>query len=194
MADDELDRSLSEDGRAWDEAVGRLRESARAADSALRKGRPPVEGGEKAREEMAVRLRELMPASEALRSASAEVRDAWDARHAEIRGAFARAAEAGDVDALFDVLGWVMAIESAAAEPPELARSSACLVEWGLASPAFFGAQAACQVAARDLSDIRSICRIDAELVSDAIARARWARAGEASSADADEKDEEARP
>ena len=131
MADDELDRSLSEDGRAWDEAVGRLRESARAADSALRKGRPPVEGGEKAREEMAVRLRELMPASEALRSASAEVRDAWDARHAEIRGAFARAAEAGDVDALFDVLGWVMAIESAAAEPPELARSSACLVEWG---------------------------------------------------------------
>lgn len=143
---------------------------------------------------MAVRLRELMPASEALRSASAEVRDAWDARHAEIRGAFARAAEAGDVDALFDVLGWVMAIESAAAEPPELARSSACLVEWGLASPAFFGAQAACQVAARDLSDIRSICRIDAELVSDTIARARWARAGEASSADADEKDEEARP
>lgn len=194
MADDELDRSLSEDGRAWDEAVGRLRESARAADSALRKGRPPVEGGEKAREEMAVRLRELMPASEALRSASAEVRDAWDARHAEIRGAFARAAEAEDVDALFDVLGWVMAIESAAAEPPELARSSACLVEWGLASPAFFGAQAACQVAARDLSDIRSICRIDAELVSDTIARARWARAGEASSADADEKDEEARP
>lgn len=194
MADDELDRSLSEDGRTWDEAVGRLRESARAADSALRKVRPPAEGGEKAREEMTARLRELMPASEALRSASAEVRVVWDARHAEIRGAFARAAEAGDVDALFDVLGWVMAIESAAAEPPELTRSSACLVEWGLASPAFFGAQAACRVAARDLSDIRSICRIDAELVSDAIARARWARAGEASSAGADEKDEEARP
>ena len=192
MADDELDRSLSEDGRAWDEAVGRLRESARAADSALRTARPPVEGGEKAREEMAVRLRELMPASEALRSASAEVRDAWDARHAEIRGVFARAAEAGDVDALFDVLGWAMAIESAAAEPPELARSSACLVEWGLVSPAFFGAQAACRVAARDLSDIRSICRIDAELVSDTIARARWAPAGEGSSAGADEEDAEA--
>lgn len=193
MADDEPDRNLNAPGCAWDDAVGRLRESARAVDSALRPARMPGGGGERARGERSALLRALRPACEALQGACAEARAAWDARHAEIRRAFARAADVGDVDALFDVLGWVVAIESAAAEPPELARSSARLIEWGLASPAFLGAQAACQVAARDLSDIRGICRIDAELVSDAIARARWARAGEASCADADKKDEEAR-
>ena len=193
MSGDELDWSLNAPGCAWDDAVGRLRESARAVDSALCPARRPAGGGERVGKETAALLRALRPSCEALRGACAEARAAWDARHAEIRGAFARAEGAGDVDALFDVLGWVMSIESAAAEPPELARSSACLVDRSLASPAFRGPQAACRAAARDLSDIRSICRIDAELVSDAIARARWAQAGRSSLDAGDEEDAGAR-
>lgn len=193
MVDDDIALRRSAVDRGWESAVGRLRESVCAFDSALCGSAASADGGMGATEGTAALLRALRPASEALRSASGEVREAWDARHSEIREAASRAETAGDVDALFDVLGWVMSIEAAATEPPELVRARASLVERSLASPAFFGPQAACQVAARDLSDIRSICRIDAELVSKAIARARWPRAGGSLLDDDEEKDAEAR-